>query len=92
MGEGKCLGSGSLSLVQSIDFQLMRMRSIIIFSYTQEEEEFANFLNHEFCLGLSEVANGTTKRAFLSSKLSCTKMRISKKFKGECWCVVLVCL
>lgn len=51
--------------------------------WVQEEEEFANFLNQEFCLGLSEIDNGVTKRAYLSSKLSCPKMRISKKFKGQ---------
>ena len=49
----------------------------------QEEEDYANFLGHEFWLGLSEIDNGVTKRAYLSSKLTCTKMRISKKFKGE---------
>ncbi len=49
----------------------------------QEEEDFANFLSEEFLFGVSEIENGVTKRAYLSSKLSCTKMRISKKFKGE---------
>ncbi len=53
----------------------------------QEEEKFAAFLSKEFCLGLSEIDNGTTKRVYLSCKLVCTKMRISKKFKGElCHC------
>eukprot|EP00571_Detonula_confervacea_P008773 CAMPEP_0172321782 /NCGR_PEP_ID=MMETSP1058-20130122/44286_1 /TAXON_ID=83371 /ORGANISM="Detonula confervacea, Strain CCMP 353" /LENGTH=573 /DNA_ID=CAMNT_0013037377 /DNA_START=185 /DNA_END=1906 /DNA_ORIENTATION=- len=51
--------------------------------WVQEEEEFANFLSQEFCSGLSEIDNGVTKRAYLSSKLSCPKMRISKKFKGQ---------
>jgi hypothetical protein len=84
-------GDGVLSSLSTVTHDFF----IIIFFIIQEEEDFANFLNHEFCLGLSEVANGTTKRAFLSSKLCCTKMRISKKFKGECyvsvWCFC-VCL
>lgn len=51
--------------------------------HLQEEEDYATFLGNEFFLGLSEINEGTTKRAFLSSKLVCTKMRISKKFKGK---------
>lgn len=51
--------------------------------WVQEEEDFANFLSDEFCLGLSPIDNGITKRAYLSNKLACTKMRISKKFKGK---------
>lgn len=51
--------------------------------WVKEEEDYANFLSHEFCIGLSDIENGTTKRSFLSTKLNCTKMRISKKFKGQ---------
>jgi hypothetical protein len=51
--------------------------------WVQEEEDYANFLSDEFGLGLARIDNGTTKRAYLSSKLQCTKMRISKKFKGK---------
>ena len=49
----------------------------------QEEEEYANFLSREFLLGLANIDDGTTKRSYLSSKLNCTKMRVSKKFKGK---------
>lgn len=49
----------------------------------QEEVDYAKFLNHEFILGLSQINGGVTKRAYLSGKLVCTKMRISKKFKGK---------
>jgi len=49
----------------------------------KEEEEYANFLSKEFFMGLADIKEGTTKRSYLSMKLTCTKMRISKKFKGE---------
>jgi len=51
--------------------------------WVQEEEDYANFLSHEFFLGVADLENGITKRAYLSGKLTCTKMRISKKFKGK---------
>ena len=49
---------------------------------SQEEEDFGNFLSHEFALGVSDLLDGTTRRAYLSDKLVCEKMRISKKYKG----------
>ena len=52
----------------------------------QEEEDYANFLCKEFYLGVSQIESGMTRRAYLSSKLTCTKMRISKKFKGKFDC------
>ena len=67
---------------------------ILLHPTLQEEAQFAAFLSKEFCLGLSEIENGTTKRVYLSSKLACTNMRISKKFKGKLflsWCS-LACL
>ena len=65
---------------------------ILLHPILQEEAQFAAFLAKEFCLGMSEIENGTTKRVYLSSKLACTKMRISKKFKGKLflsWCSCL---
>ena len=50
--------------------------------WVKEEEEYANFLSQEFFMGLADIKEGTTKRSYLSNKLNCTKMRISKKFKG----------
>ena len=51
--------------------------------WVKEEEEYANFLSKEFFMGLADIKEGTTKRSYLSSKLNCTKMRISKKFRGQ---------
>ena len=50
--------------------------------WVKEEEEYANFLSKEFSMGLADINEGTTKRSYLSNKLICTKMRISKKFQG----------
>ena len=50
--------------------------------WVKEEEGYANFLSKEFSMGLADINEGTTKRSYLSNKLSCTKMRISKKFQG----------
>ncbi len=50
----------------------------------QEEEEYAKFLVEEFEAGLSpNLEHGTTLRAYLSKKLFCSPMRISKKFTGD---------
>lgn len=49
-----------------------------------EEEEYAKFLVEEFEAGLSpNLEHGTTLRAYLSKKLFCSPMRISKKFTGK---------
>lgn len=58
----------------------------------QEEDEYANFLVQEFERGLAkEVAEQTTLRAYLSRKLICAPMRISKKFVGKCHRTVQLC-
>ena len=62
---------------------LIRLIIFVVIVHVQEEERYADFLGQEFCLGLAEIDNGTTKRVYLSTKLACTKMRISKKFKGK---------
>lgn len=52
--------------------------------WTTEEEEYANFLVRQFENGtVPDCENGCTLRAFLSRKLHCAPMRISKKFAGQ---------
>jgi len=52
--------------------------------WTGDEERFANALIEEFEKGsLSDCENGCTLRAYLSKKLHCAPMRISKKFAGK---------
>ena len=51
--------------------------------WTTEEEAFAARLIRDFDAGLLPLENGATLRAFLSKKLNCSAMRISKKFAGE---------
>jgi len=51
--------------------------------WVNQEAVYADFLCQEFDAGISDIAEGTTKRAYLSDSLVCTKMRISKKFKGK---------
>ncbi len=50
----------------------------------QEEERFANALIEEFEKGtILDCENGCTLRAYLSRKLHCAPMRISKKYAGK---------
>jgi hypothetical protein len=52
--------------------------------YSQEEERFANALIEEFEKGtILDCENGCTLRAYLSRKLHCAPMRISKKYAGK---------
>jgi len=52
--------------------------------WTAEEENYANRLIEEFERGtVTDCENGCTLRAFLSRKLHCAPMRISKKFAGK---------
>mmetsp|Transcript_7871 Transcript_7871/g.24148 ORF Transcript_7871/g.24148 Transcript_7871/m.24148 type:complete len:514 (+) Transcript_7871:127-1668(+) len=51
--------------------------------WSAEEEAFAARLIRDFDAGLLQLENGATLRAFLSKKLNCSAMRISKKFAGE---------
>jgi hypothetical protein len=52
--------------------------------WTPEEITYAEFLVQEFEQGsLEGCENGCTLRAFLSRKLHCAPMRISKKFAGK---------
>ncbi len=53
--------------------------------WSTEEENYANELIHEFEAGtLVDCLDGCTLRAYLSKKLNCAPMRISKKFAGQC--------
>ena len=57
----------------------------LVSKYTlQEEERFANALIEEFEKGtILDCENGCTLRAYLSRKLHCAPMRISKKYAGK---------
>lgn len=62
-------------------FQSMKLRRG---KWTQEEERFADHLIQEFEKGtVHGCENGCTLRAFLSRKLHCAPMRISKKYAGK---------
>lgn len=54
------------------------------FSIFQNEAEYAQFLIDEFDSGFSKcLIKGHTKRSYLSEKMICAPMRISKKFPGK---------
>ena len=50
--------------------------------WTSEEEEYVGRIISDFSTGLLPVAAGTTLRSYLSDKLHCDPMRITKKFTG----------
>ena len=51
--------------------------------WTPEEQNFSEVLIQAFLAGLvPDCADGTTLRAFLSRRLHCAPMRITKKFAG----------
>ena len=53
-------------------------------SLLQHEVEYAQFLIEEFDSGVSkDLKAGHTKRSYLSDKLICAPMRVSKKFPGK---------
>lgn len=51
--------------------------------WSREEEVYAASLIDCFFKGVLDIAEGTTLRAFLSSRLCCNPMRISKKLASE---------
>lgn len=58
--------------------------------WLEEEDNYAGFLVQEFERGIARnVANQTTLRAYLSRKLICSPMRISKKYAGELHCYLI---
>ncbi|GMF27038.1 unnamed protein product [Phytophthora lilii] len=52
--------------------------------WSHDEEVYAAALIDCFFKGVLDIAEGTTLRAFLSSRLCCNPMRISKKLASEC--------
>eukprot|EP01038_Epipyxis_sp_PR26KG_P008089 gene8089-10958_t len=50
--------------------------------WTIEEENYANKIIYLFNHGLLAIGSGTTLRSYLSEKLNCDPMRITKKFAG----------
>ena len=53
--------------------------------WTHEEERYVEALIVKFDNGtLSDCADGMTLRAYLSKKLNCIPMRVSKKYGGKC--------
>lgn len=61
-------------------FQNRKLRSG---KWTDEEEQYADLLIELFEKGHIEEKNGCTLRSFLSRKLHCAPMRISKKYAGK---------
>ncbi|ETW06283.1 hypothetical protein H310_02576 [Aphanomyces invadans] len=51
--------------------------------WTPEEEAFTNKMIHFFRLGLLDIEDGTSLRWYLSKKLNCEAMRVTKKLKGN---------
>ncbi|OQR92945.1 hypothetical protein ACHHYP_03112 [Achlya hypogyna] len=51
--------------------------------WTPEEEAFTNKMIHYFRLGLLDIEDGTSLRWYLSKKLNCEAMRVTKKLKGN---------
>lgn len=50
--------------------------------WTSEEEAYTSCIINEFTRGFLPIVAGTTLRSFLSEKLNCDPMRITKKFAG----------
>jgi len=74
--------SCSSSLLNAHDiFRRLKLRKG---KWTTEEENYAKYLVSEFENGtVPDCESGNTLRAFLSRKLHCRPMRISKKFAGK---------
>ena len=51
--------------------------------WTAEEEAYVERIIHDFENGLLPVGVGVTLRSYLSEKLNCDPMRITKKFTGS---------
>jgi len=51
--------------------------------WTQEEEAFVARAINDFNCGFLNVPAGTTLRTYLSDKLQCNPMRVTKKFTGD---------
>lgn len=62
---------------------LFRGRPLRSGKWTREEETYADLLVELFEKGHIDEKNGSTLRSFLSRKLHCSPMRISKKYAGK---------
>ena len=51
--------------------------------WTAEEEAYVTQVIHDFSSGYLNAPAGTTLRSYLSSKLQCDPMRITKKYTGD---------
>mmetsp|Transcript_5511 Transcript_5511/g.8394 ORF Transcript_5511/g.8394 Transcript_5511/m.8394 type:complete len:224 (+) Transcript_5511:96-767(+) len=70
--------SGSGSSEENYGYKKLRSGK-----WSPQEEQFARSVISDFEKGvLVDCTNGTTLRAYLSRKLQCSPMRISKKFAG----------
>ena len=54
-----------------------------VFFFQVEEEEYTSRVIQDFNSGFLNAPAGTTLRSYLSDKLQCDPMRITKKFTGE---------
>ena len=72
-------------LYSSADMPLPLNNTLLMRSgkWSTEEEKYSEKLITEFKLGNLPIRQGTSLRVFLSGALSCTPMRISKKFVHE---------
>ncbi|TFJ88678.1 hypothetical protein NSK_000247 [Nannochloropsis salina CCMP1776] len=50
--------------------------------WTPEEEMYAHYIIDNFNKGLISLTRGTTLRSYLSERLNCDPMRVTKKFSG----------
>lgn len=62
---------------------IFRNRKLRSGKWTPEEEEYAELLIELFEKGHIDEKNGRTLRSFLSRRLHCAPMRISKKYAGK---------
>lgn len=74
-------GSTTVPAASSIPIHVLRKRRSG--KWTREEEAYASILIDLFDKGQVEEKNGVTLRSFLSRKLFCAPMRISKKYAGK---------
>lgn len=63
--------------------RLRAVRPAVLETKQQSEEEALTArIIHYFSLGVLQLPDGTTLRAYLAQKLDCDPMRITKKFTG----------
>ena len=82
--KGKWLPVSVLAILILIGFEWLFCLTFFTSNVTpKEEEQYASFLIEGFASGLTpNVSKGTSLRTYLSRKLYCSPMRISKKYAG----------